>query len=77
MAVKRKAPQGAKVAKKKSARSSKHVGDVLGLSGSRPPKPKTPLKSAAGAGKRRTPKGIEVKSRRKRRSHLSPARVRG
>jgi hypothetical protein len=61
---------------KKSTKAVKHAGDILGLSGSRPPKPKKPLKSAS-TGKRRRPKGIEVGRRGGRRPHLPPARVRG
>ncbi len=57
--------------KKKTTSGKKHVGDVLGLSRATPPR--TPLKSAR---KPKRPKGIEI-TRKRSRTHLRPARVRG
>jgi hypothetical protein len=78
MPVSRKSPRtsGAKTAKKKTAKKkktagSKRAGDVIGLSGARPPK--RPVKSS---GKKRRPQGIEI-TREHRRPRLPPARVRG
>jgi hypothetical protein len=51
----------------------KNPGDVIGLSGARPPKSGKPVKPAAG--KKSGPKGIEVESDRTR-SASPPARVR-
>lgn len=51
----------------------KSPGDVIGLSGARPPKSGKPVKAATG--KKRRPKGIEVESERTR-SASPPARVR-
>lgn len=75
--TKRKVSPSANPKTSKSPGRTKHVGDVLGLSGSVPPKPKKPLESAAAGGTRRGPKGIEIGTGRKRRPHLPPARVRG
>ncbi|MQA31789.1 MAG: hypothetical protein GEU82_18465 [Luteitalea sp.] len=58
--------------KKKKTPAKKHVGDVLGLGNARPPS--KPVKSA---GKSRRPKGIEITPRKRSRTHLRPARVRG
>jgi hypothetical protein len=55
----------------KSAKK-KRAGDVLGLSGSRPPKPARPVKAA---GTKRRPKGIEIDTDGTQ-SQLPQARVR-
>jgi hypothetical protein len=57
--------------KKKTTPAKKHVGDVLGLGTARPPR--KPVKSAKKAKRR---KGIEI-TRKRSRTHLRPARVRG
>jgi hypothetical protein len=57
--------------KKKATHAKKHVGDVLGLGTARPPR--KPVKSAR---KSKRPKGIEI-TRKRPRTHLRPARVRG
>lgn len=58
--------------KTKTKPAKKHVGDVLGLGTARPPR--KPLKSS---GKSRRPKGIEITTRKRSRTHLPRARVRG
>jgi len=57
--------------KRKTGAAKKHVGDVLGLGTARPPN--KPVKSAR---KPKRPKGIEI-TRKRSRTHLRPARVRG
>jgi hypothetical protein len=57
--------------KKKTTSAKTHVGDVLGLGTARPPR--KPVKSA---GKTKRRKGIEI-TRKRSRTHLRPARVRG
>lgn len=61
----------ARTSKKKTTSARKHGGDVLGLGRAKPPS--RPVK---GARKSKRPKGIEV-ARRRSRTHLRPARVRG
>jgi hypothetical protein len=55
---------------KKKTPVKKHVGDVLGLGPAKPPR-----KTVKSAGKR--PKGIEITPRKRSRTPLRPARVRG
>lgn len=57
--------------KKKTTSARKHAGDVIGLGAAKPPR--KPVKSA---GKTKRPKGIEI-ARKRSRTHLRPARVRG
>ena len=73
MAVKRKTRRSVAAAKKSSG-SRKRAGDIIGLSGSQPPKSRRPLKKAARA---RRPRGIEIALVPPRRTRLPPARVRG
>ena len=56
------APRRTKAAPAKASRKRKHVGDVLGLGGSRPPKPAKPVKTSTGKRRRRT--GLETRRRR-------------
>ena len=67
--VKRSARKKKTPAKTKTP-ARKHVGDVLGLGPAKPPR-----KTVKSAGKR--PKGIEITPRKRSRTPLRPARVRG